>query len=239
VVGFPSLKSGDAYKADGGSGILPAGPGADTFSVVMDVEPGTYNYLCDLHPGMVGTIVVVDDATTIDSPADVEKQGKAEMDAAIAAVQPQYSTLSEKGLVQQISEVTDDKVEVSNGAAEGNAIIARYFPSTSIIHEGQSVTWTVPLGLDVHTVNFPLPKDNVLPDISVVPDSKGQPHILLPDTYVQNAKDGDEVTADKAVGSGFVLPGQSITYKFPKAGTYNYFCAIHPGQVGTIVVLSK
>ncbi len=238
-IAFPSGKSGDPFKAGVGSGIMPSGPGQDSFSMVMDVDPGTYSYLCDLHPGMVGTIIVVDDNTDIPSPADAEKEGKSEMDASINAAAAQYLSLSEKALAAQLLPLKNDTAEVSNGASDGNAVVARYFPSTTVIHVGQSVTWTVPLGLELHTVNYPMPKDNVLPDISVVVDSQKNPHITLPDTYNANVKSGDEVQPDSTVGSGFILPGQSFTLKFPKAGVYNYFCAIHPGQVGTIVVLGQ
>jgi plastocyanin len=33
-----------------------------------------------------------------------------------------------------------------------------------------------------------------------------------------------------------ILPGESVTYRFTKAGIYPYFCLLHPGMVGAVVV---
>ena len=56
---FPNMKSGDAAKPDSNTGVLGAAdPTVTSFSMVIDLAPGTYNYLCDIHVGMVGTIVV-------------------------------------------------------------------------------------------------------------------------------------------------------------------------------------
>src|SRR5258706_3317666 len=33
-----------------------------------------------------------------------------------------------------------------------------------------------------------------------------------------------------------VLPGKSVTYRFGSSGVYPYFCVIHPGMTGAIVV---
>jgi plastocyanin len=33
-----------------------------------------------------------------------------------------------------------------------------------------------------------------------------------------------------------MVPGAGYSNRFETAGTYDYFCAIHPGQVGTVVV---
>ncbi|APV43377.1 Cupredoxin-like domain-containing protein [Dehalogenimonas formicexedens] len=36
--------------------------------------------------------------------------------------------------------------------------------------------------------------------------------------------------------SGLFNPGGSYTYTFNTAGTYPYYCTIHPGMTGTIIV---
>jgi plastocyanin len=36
--------------------------------------------------------------------------------------------------------------------------------------------------------------------------------------------------------SGDIAVGESFTFMFEEAGTYEYFCALHPGMAGTIVV---
>jgi amicyanin len=41
-----------------------------------------------------------------------------------------------------------------------------------------------------------------------------------------------------AQGSGTLQQGQSFSYTFTQAGTYDYFCAVHPSMVGRVVVTS-
>ena len=45
-----------------------------------------------------------------------------------------------------------------------------------------------------------------------------------------------EVGADGTFNSGFLMPGQSFTLRFPEPGVYSYVCFIHPGMQGTVVV---
>ena len=33
-----------------------------------------------------------------------------------------------------------------------------------------------------------------------------------------------------------LMPGKSVTHKFASSGVYPYFCVIHPGMVGAVVV---
>jgi plastocyanin len=45
------------------------------------------------------------------------------------------------------------------------------------------------------------------------------------------------VTArDKSFGSNAIDQGQSFSNRFTKAGTYPYFCEIHPYMVGSVIV---
>ncbi len=241
AIAFPSMKPGDVYKADASSGVPLPEPGqspeaalaAFTVSVVMDVEPGTYGYVCDLHPGMVGSIVVVDDKTQIPSPAEVAKTGKAELEAIIAAGDKAYMDLLRKFPPQ----AQGDTLQVSAGGQEGVAAIIRFFPESATILAGQSVTWTVPKGFEPHTINLPLPKDGRPSEFAFMMDSNKRPHVLPTDVLTANAKSGAEVSPDGNIKSGFLLPGQGFTLRFTKPGSYPYFCALHPNMFGTIVVL--
>jgi plastocyanin len=44
------------------------------------------------------------------------------------------------------------------------------------------------------------------------------------------------VSSDKAFKSNTLDTDQEFTYTFTKAGTYNYFCSIHPKMTATVVV---
>jgi len=42
--------------------------------------------------------------------------------------------------------------------------------------------------------------------------------------------------AGKVFDSGLILPGKEFEYAFNSAGTYHYFCEIHPWMKGEIIV---
>ncbi len=51
--------------------------------------------------------------------------------------------------------------------------------------------------------------------------------ILLPQEYL-----------DSPIGAGLPF-ASSYSVSFPNPGTYSYACAIHPGMIGTVVVIPK
>ena len=44
------------------------------------------------------------------------------------------------------------------------------------------------------------------------------------------------VTEDKSIKSNALDTGEKFSHVFDKAGTYSYFCSIHPRMKGTVVV---
>ena len=235
VVAVPNVQPGDSYKDGLNTGLVGTDPSNPTFTIVMDAAPGTYTYLCDLHSGMIGTIIVVDDNTTIPTPDDVVAEGKKGVADVLANAQLTYLKAGDAAIPQP--KTGADSLAVSAGFTAGTASINRFFPNVGVITAGQSVQWTVPAGLEAHTINFPLPADGNIPDtLAVVTDSKNVPHLIFGQTLIPTTKTGDSYS-DTTVASGLILPGQSFALKFPKAGVYKYYCAIHPGQLGTIVVL--
>ncbi len=233
AIAFPNAQSGDAVKPGLNTGVLGNPGGPIEFTAVMDLAPGTYTYLCDIHAGMVGQITVVEDTVDIPTPSDVDKQGQKELSDIVSKADSTYITNEDAGQ----SAVKDNTLAVSAGFSAGAGSVNRFFPSVGVIQEGQSVNWTVPAGLEPHTINFSLPADGSIPEaLVVVIDKKGTPFVTFGKTLVPTAKTGDSFTGAD-LGSGFLLPTQSFALKFPKAGVYKYFCAVHPGQVGTIVVL--
>lgn len=109
----------------------------------------------------------------------------------------------------------------SGGSAQNEALQAlKFYPSSITIDAGDSITWTYPAG-EPHTVTFLGPKS--------APPPPNDPSVPAPaggSTY-----DGSTYTS-----SGFMLGGQKYTLTFPKAGTYTYYCLIHGGMEGTVIV---
>ena len=46
----------------------------------------------------------------------------------------------------------------------------------------------------------------------------------------------DSTALNGSFGTGAIAPGASASVKFQSAGTFQYFCTIHPGMVGTVTV---
>lgn len=58
-------------------------------------------------------------------------------------------------------------------------------------------------------------------------------------TVTWTNKDAIAHTVTSATGlfnSGTVNPGKSFTFTFPTAGSYSYYCSIHPSMLGTVKV---
>lgn len=90
-----------------------------------------------------------------------------------------------------------------------------FYSSTIVIDEGDSVTWT---SASIHTVSF------LTAGMS--------PFTAPPVPAGGSTEDGSTFTS-----SGVLGPGQTYTLTFPKAGTYTYYCLLHPPEMaGQIIV---
>lgn len=234
VIIAPNLKSGGDAKPGANTGVLFAyNPTAPTFSMVMNLAPGTYTYICDVHPGMVGTIIVEDDSTTIPAPADVDKEGEA---AAAQAIADGNSAIAD-ATTSMLPVAKDGVLAVAAGLQKGSTAVSKFFPDQATITVGQSVTWTVPKGFNVHTVNFPLASTGRVDAFSLLIDSKKIPHNVASQAGAPIGKSGDVLPDNGVIQSGILTPGASFTVKFTKPGVYAYYCAIHPDQFGIVEVI--
>ncbi len=155
AVFFPSVESGAVYQGGDANSGLPLDPANPmvTFSLVMDVEPGAYGYFCDIHPGMVGSITVVDDATAIPSPDEALAAGAAEL--AMSGGQGLQAAM--QTAMQAPTEAEDGALQVQAGLQSGLAAVLAFFPSVAVIETRQSVTWSIPSNsMEPHAVTWPL-----------------------------------------------------------------------------------
>ncbi len=123
------------------------------------------------------------------------------------------------------------------------------------IHTGDSVLWDgKSLAGGFHTVDIPAAGGPDVPLIipagtmvSGVNDAAGNPfwfNGLVPNLTFNPllfaASGGHKYTGAARVESGLPLgPPKSFKVKFTKAGVYHYFCDVHYGMKGTVVVLAK
>jgi len=230
AVALPTIENGATYSGGDANSGLPDVTQSIQFSVVIDLEPGIYAYLCDVHPGMVGTIEVVADDEPIPGPLDVSAQAFLEIQGAIgeglgAAVATDQNPPAGEG--------TEHFVQM--GAAIGRASSQMFYPQTLTIPAGDTVTWTIPEDSnDGHLANWPpTPPEGF---VTVIEVEDGPPILAIGEGLLPSGPSGFDVGADGVFNTGIMFPGQSFSAVFTEPGTYRYVCSIHPGMYGTIVV---
>ena len=107
------------------------------------------------------------------------------------------------------------QVSAGVGTADNAVGSMQFYPGVVTIDVGDSITWTA--GGDAHTVTF-------VPPAGMPPANPGAP--VGGTTY-----DGTSV-----VSSGILIPHTTYTLTFTAAGSFPYFCLLHPGMHGMVVV---
>ncbi|MFN8417886.1 MAG: plastocyanin/azurin family copper-binding protein [Anaerolineae bacterium] len=232
-VAFPyGAKSGESYTGvESNSGIIMEG--APIYSLTIDVEPGTtFSVQCDIHPGMAGSVTVVEDSVAIPSPTEVTLMAGAEIGASANAILPVYYENFANSAANMAS--VDGKANVMVGYDVGRAAGLLYFPYVTTIKAGESVTWTIlDTNIEPHTVSNPPIYGQ---DIAPIEQPNAPPILAVGASLAPMTESGATVKAGEPFSSGLFLPGQSFTLTFADAGVYPYSCNIHPGMNGVVIV---
>jgi plastocyanin len=207
---------------------LPLGKPAD-FKLKF-TKPGVYKYFCDVHPGMIGYVVVKAKGQKI--PTAVEDG------MALVASEAAYVNGAKK-----LDKTKPAAGNVSVGASGANGLeVFAMFPSSLSVKAGTTVTFSMPSTTrEVHTASFgPQAYLGGLAQSVVGPK---------PDQAVFYPSDppGTITETPTSHGNGFANTGamdrdkttplpSSGTIKFTTPGTYQYICLIHPFMHGTVVV---
>ncbi len=228
------------------SGIMGTAQGqAQEFSLAF-TKPGTYPYLCVTHneEKMMGTIVVDDPSVTIASPADVQVQGKKEMDALMAQV-PAVA----KAAMAQIKPAEKNAdgtmtYYITTGYSQGQIDLEAYFPNKLTVHPGDTVVWS-PSSSDIapHTITF---LNGQTDPEAVLPKSQPNgPPLLVLNPEVALPRNADKpLTTQGIYNSGLIdphAPGpKSFALKIgDTTGDIPYLCSLHDdsGMKGTLTVV--
>jgi len=197
-------------------------------------KPGRYAYVCTLHSGMRGTVIVRAKATG--TPAAALKRGRAEQAATLAAGRARFANLhvQRQGTTFIVPLVGNSRQRYS---------VLRFTPEPLVVPRGSTVRWAMRDTFEIHTVTFTSREKP--PQFAVAePQSGGPPRLLL------NPKALTPTTATQYDGTGYVNSGMlfppgnpgklpsSFSLKFTTPGRFEYWCLIHAevGQRGTIVV---
>jgi plastocyanin len=217
----------------GGTGFLSTGilfKGSS--ATVAFPTAGNFGFLCQIHPGMAGTVHVVASGTTT-TQAEADTKAQATRDAILGAVDGLEASTTAQVKRTSLADGTSRWDIFTNstqapgpqpGGGTGFLELLRFVPPSLDIKAGDTVRWTATA---VHTVTFPAAgQDPMTIDPFTTPATTGT-------TY-----DGKSLYNSALLATG--APGTPSTYQltFPQAGTFAYVCALHQflGQAGSIRV---
>lgn len=216
---------------DGSTRVDSGSTNADTLKVRF-TKAGKYKYFCDIHPGMVGYVVVRAKGKPIPS---------AKQDA--ASLIKQVKTILTSAVKLPKTKVPADHVDLGETGADG-ATLLHFFPSKLSVKAGTVVTFSIPAGsrIEGHTATFG-PADYLTALSNSSSDASTQ-ETAYPSS---NPAAGPIQLDPSSHGNGFANTGwidsdptglfpSSARIKFTTPGTYHFICLIHAFMTGTIVV---
>lgn len=247
--GFPV--GGNTYD---GTGYVNSGipdPSAPPFTLTF-TQPGTYEYLCLVHPAMMKARVVVQDqgAERANDQGFYDQQAAEQLEAIIA---------EGRALIEQQTQATPEAGaaegnvwEVTAGVGEGHAQVLRFLPQRLEIKVGDTVRWVNRAHSEPHTVTF-VGGEEPPEFILIEPQADGPPLIVLNPQIMQQTG-GETYDGEGYANSGWLQEESPEMYvgfegphtyelTFEAPGEFPYYCAIHAGgpddehgMVGTIAV---
>jgi plastocyanin len=205
--------------------------GKGSNATVTFTAAGAFAFLCQIHPGMSGTVNVVASGTTTtqaeaDAKAALTTNAILGAEAALEASQTAQVTETERSDGTSLWNIFTNSGQApapQPGGGTGYLELMRFVPPSLDIQAGDTVKWTA---LAVHSVTFPAAAQ----DPSTIDPFTTPP--TTNDTY-----DGSSLYHSGLLAAG---PGVPTAYEltFPDAGSFNYICALHVflGQSGVINV---
>lgn len=214
-------------KGEANSGALM---GKDKSYSLTFTKPGAYTYLCVLHPGMTGTVVVQPAGSPLPmNQAAYDKKGAQQVAAALERGQALLAS----------AKVTKSKgargtvyTSPMMGSLPSHASVIAFTPEAINIKAGDTVRWVMKDPIELHTVTFsgtePTP-EFIVPE----PQPKGPPKLYFNSKGVYPAG-GPAHKGNGLYNSGFMnlqSPGpKTYALTFTKPGTYTYWCIVHVPQ---------
>jgi plastocyanin len=225
-VAFPTSQT--SYTSGyANSGIIGKG---ESYSLTF-TNLGTYNFLCIVHPGMTGSVQVLDAGTTVPSQAAYDADAKAQLDKSIAAGQAS-ATATKTSNVKNANGSTNYGVTIPQSA--GQSDVMQFAPVSLNIAVGDSVSWTNNTAVP-HTVTYAA--GNV-PELAIPePQPGGPPNLVInPAAVFPSMPPTTSFSGAGYVNSGFLgtgpeaTAGTNFSLTFTKAGTYLFICVLHADQ---------
>lgn len=232
----------DLGTADyGGTGYLNTGIFfKGVTATVHFTASGNYPFNCEIHPGMSGTVHVVDAGQPADSQAQLDSKAATtstailgQVDALTASATAAVTTETRADgtkLWKVFTNATTDPA-AQPGGGTGYLELLRYIPPNVQIQQGDSVEWKA---TSPHTVTFFAPGQT---DDSVEAPYGGDPFA------VPAIKPSENYDPTQLFTSGMLAAGPATTFEltFTQTGSFPFACLLHGGlgQTGTVTVSAR
>lgn len=250
TVGSPCPFDGTAQL---NSGAFPTAPGNDFF-VTVNATPGTtVNFICLIHPGMVGSLSVV-------------ASGASTTGSVTAAAVAQYATDTTEALAAEAAVTVPAATTNADGTRTWNAQagaeglheqVLEFFPKNINITAGDSVKWTSKAH-DIHTVTFPDGAASAANDFHQFvceagpPDTPAAPPPAPPCVNPLNFEShftggpagGTTLANPTTVATSGVIAAAPLpfpdnyTFKVAGVGNYTYQCKVHDHMSATLAAVA-
>lgn len=206
---------------------------------VRFTKTGTVTYYCDVHPGMKGTVRVVDDDATVPTAAE-DKAALARQVARDLVIARRLRTAS----------VAPNTMTIGNAGAQGVEYFG-FLPATLNVPVGTVVKFQMsPRSREVHTATAGPgnPESDPNSYLGKLAASFGAPVIDPAAVYASDPPPaGPPSLSPASHGNGFWSSGaldttsatplaSSASVRFGTPGTYQLYCLVHPFMRGTVVV---
>ena len=140
-------------------------------------KAGAYSYVCLLHPGMVGALVVQPAGSTYPmTQAQIDAMANQELSDRLAQAQRFRDS------AQLTSQPNDDGTTtytVAGGIGGNRASVLRFLPPDVTVKAGDSITWQIGGPHEVHTVTFYDPSEQVPWPVQLRRQQDGPPKFAI------------------------------------------------------------
>jgi plastocyanin len=137
------------------SGAPLGGPPAGPFMVTVNAAPGTYAFLCRIHPGMSGRITVVGPGGHATSAEDVAETVSHQVSTDVKAGLRAESRASDNARMKNADGTTTWFVSPGAQSPDRHVAVLEFLPRNISIKSGDKVVWRMRESNEPHTVTFP------------------------------------------------------------------------------------
>jgi plastocyanin len=208
--------------------------------VVTFTKKGKYTYYCNVHPGMKATVTVQRKGATRPPAARDKRVVKQQVNAATKVAKDLQSTRPQDGTID------------IGAAGKGGVEVFAFFPAQTTVPVGTTIKFTMTKGSrEDHTATTGPGNPETEPSSylgTLAASLQGPPPLNPAAVYPSDPPGGAAASLTQTThGNGFWNTGfldtssaspisDAASVKFDQAGTYTFYCLVHPFMKGTVVV---